>query len=175
MPVFGKYTIGWPRFLIPMWGFGTTAMTGVALRVWLASVYVAENCKVDQISVNINTASAGMRIRIGVYADNGGTPQGGALLVDSGDIDVSTTGTKTYAISPAVNLVKGTVWVCVLTEDAVMAFNRSAGTASYLGGVMDGCYYTLDAWGALTDPCPAVTALATSRPVIVMRVSEWGP
>jgi hypothetical protein len=173
MPVFGKYTAVWPRFLVPIWGIdaGTTT-TGVALRVWLAPVWVPENCKVDQISAYIGSGAD--RVRLGIYADNGGTPYGGALLVDSGNINAYPDGVKTYAISPAVALPKGTVWVCVLTENNYMVFNRSANAVSYLGGVMDGCYYALGAWGALTNPCPAVTALASSRPVIVMRVSEWG-
>jgi hypothetical protein len=174
MPVFGKYTAVWPRFLVPMWGIDASSQAGSVLRVWLTPVLVPENCKVDRISIYMSTASSGKRIRLGVYADNNGSPYWSPLLVDSGDIDVSATGTKTYAISPAVALPKGIVWVCVLTEDATMAYFRSANAVSYLGWAMDGCYYDLGAWGALTNPCPVITTSAASRPVIVMRVSEWG-
>jgi hypothetical protein len=70
-------------------------------------------------------------------------------------------------------------WVALATEDAVMAFVRSAGSTAFLGTgtypMLNGCYYDLGTWGALTNPCPATTYLSnTARFSCTLHVKKWG-
>lgn len=75
-------------------------------------------------------------------------------------LDVTAAAVK--SVVPNLKVQTGLYWICLATEDAVQAFYRNSGVLSG-GDVLTGCYYLLGAWGALTNPCPAVTAIATAR------------
>jgi hypothetical protein len=55
-----------------------------------------------KIGINCTSENAGDVMRLGIYADNGGTPVGGALVLDAGEVDLSTTGEKEKDISQAL-------------------------------------------------------------------------
>lgn len=159
-------------YLLPIWGNGNTNQVGTVRRVHLVPMYVPLACIVDEIDFNLAVLSTGNFIRACIYADNGGTPAGGALLFDSGDISTNATGAKNIAV-PDLSLGRGLVWVGLATNDATMAFVRTSSTAFLLSGakpMMEGCYYTLGTWGALTATCPTVTQWASSRAVILLHV-----
>jgi len=165
--------VGYTRslWLQPFWA-GTVAQTGTANRVHLQPLWVPEAATISEVSFSVDTASSGKSMRIGIYVDNNGTPAGSALLFDSGNIDVSSSGGKTVTVSPPVNVKKGWVWVALATEDATMAFIRSSDTPLFASNattpMVDGCRYTLGSWGALTNPCPTVAQDSQARPTVLV-------
>lgn len=68
----------------------------------------------DRIGINVTTSAASGVVRLGVRADASGYP--GALLVDAGTIDASTTGTKELTISATTTGIR--VWLCAVGQGA---------------------------------------------------------
>lgn len=64
--------------------------------------FVAEDITLDRIGLEVTSAgTAGALIRLGIYEDNGdGIP--GALVIDAGTVDATTTGVKEIVISQAL-------------------------------------------------------------------------
>lgn len=167
--------VGNPVFLMPPWGFSSVNQTGVANRVHFSPVWVPKRCVLDKIMINIAVASAGKNCRLALNADNGKSPYGGALLFDSGDISVGTIGPKSATL-PDIQVNRGIVWVAIATEDATQAFARGpAGVdiSALSYPMLNGCYYTLGAWGPLTNPCPVVTMNISTRPLVVLGIKRW--
>ena len=168
--------LGEPEYLKPFHFYFSASRGSVAKTVYLQPLYVPRGCTVNALHFRVLTGSAGQNMRAGIYADNGGTPVGGALLFDSGDVDVTAAAVYVCAIAPPRSLTRGNYWVCVATQDTVMRFDGASLTTYFTGGAhpnFDGCKYVLGAWGALTNPCPAVTVDSTARPSITLHVVSW--
>jgi hypothetical protein len=76
--------------------------------MWLTPIYAPVAVPLASIGLQVTTAVASTTIRLGIYADNGsGMP--GALILDAGTIDSSTTGFKEITISQAVG--PGLLWL----------------------------------------------------------------
>lgn len=73
---------------------------------------------IDRIGVNVSTAgAAGVVTRVGLYTEDPVSGFAGSLLVDSGDMDVSTTGSKEFIYS--ATLRGGTrYWMAHVTSGA---------------------------------------------------------
>lgn len=85
----------------------------------------------NRIALYINTGATG-KLRLGLYGDAGGTPEGGALLVDSGELDTATLGLKETIIS--LPLAPGWYWLASLFSGAPSIIVASAANApSQLG------------------------------------------
>lgn len=114
----------------------------------------------DRISLYVNAGDSG-NAHLGLYADNGNFAPG-ALLVDSGPIDVSTSGTKSTTIN--ITLDPGIYWICVL-----MNCNPSLGCAITMINLLGLCntgfsqggtfcsYATSFAYASLPNPHPVAT------------------
>jgi len=106
----------------------TTSVTGTFLlddfagQITAAPFQVNEEKTWTEISIEVTTGGAGDVCRVGIYSDSGGTPD--ALIVDSGEIDCSTTGTKAVTISET--LAVGNYWLAILPS-------TSAATAEIVG------------------------------------------
>jgi len=170
-----------PRWWPTYWGLmvgGAVSKTGTAFRVFLSPIWIPRAMTVSRLSFNVITAGGGgTRFRFGLYADNGVTPAGGALLEDSGDLDATVTGVKTLTFATPRKLARGFIWGFVETEDAVIAMTCSTSTNATLftdigSEKLIGCYYTLGAYGAPTNPCPAVTQAASGRVAMFLRVDS---
>ncbi len=61
------------------------------------------------IGVNIVTGGTASSVRLGIYADNGGTPVGGSLVLDAGT--VATTAAGAAAITISQSLSPGVYWL----------------------------------------------------------------
>lgn len=122
---------------------------------------VAEGRAFDQIGLQMHWSGpqADTVVRLGIYANDDGDP--GALVVDAGTVDTSTTGTK--AITIAETLPPGLYWLCaahqgVGTGTVVMV--GAAGSlspvpvpsAGYLGQNNGGWKDAAGPAGALPDP-----------------------
>jgi hypothetical protein len=135
---------------------------------------ISANCTVDQIAAMIGVLSAGQNCRLGIYADNAGTPYGGALLYDSGNLSVAAI-QAVYGTVSSLNLKAGTYWVAIQTSDATQAFFRDSTNFNFAGlanVMMGGCYFDSATFGLATT-CPAVTSLVSARPIIMLHVSAW--
>lgn len=71
----------------------------------------------DRIGISVTTAAASTVARLGIYRDDGtGFP--GALLLDAGEVDVSTTGGKEIIISQAIT--PGAYWLTMMTNGSTV-------------------------------------------------------
>ena len=115
---------------------------------------IARPITVDRIAVAIETAGAGGdNMRLGIYNDASGdnTPSAATLLVDGGEVDVSTTGLKAVTISQA--LVRGDYWVVAASEGAgakIASTTHGIGLSGTLGST--GLYPSNSFEQALTYP-----------------------
>lgn len=154
--------VWWPG-LHGFYGLSSGTQAGTAGRVFLTPLWIPRSAIISRISINVSTAGgASTSLRLGLYNDNGGTPDGGALLEDSGNIAATSTGVKTFTLGSQRYLEAGLYWLAYETEDGIIVVNRHNGTAFFteIGDEkMQGCHYDRGGgFGALTDPCPSVTA-----------------
>jgi hypothetical protein len=169
VPYFGKSGLYYAS------GVVMSTLTPTLDLLYCVPFYVPRDTDIDQLAVNITTASApGALYRLGVYEDTGvGYP--GDLLVDAGQVDVSTNGDKTVAVSET--LPGGLVWFGLAAQGVTTA-TRSISTASYyLGGtgsIPTGnsiAYTEAGVSGVLPPTFTAVVTAATTAPRVWFRVA----
>lgn len=109
----------------------------------------------DRIAINVLTADAGKKARLGIY-NNGTNLYPGSLILDAGEIDVGSTGDKAIVINQS--LAKGMYWVALIS-DGTPNFYAIAYHLDVLGSVSPGrqraTWKKAQAYGALPDPFPA--------------------
>ena len=140
----------------------------VAVRVYLCPVEIMVPMTVDRVMFINNTVSTG-NFRVGIYYDNGDTPAGGALIVESGSVATVGVSQKQEVTIADTSLDEGLYW---------LAFQKSLAADSHfcnytriaLGGTLQTHTYA-SAYGAFTDPCPAVAATGTV-PILGVRVAS---
>lgn len=137
-----------------------------------AQAILCPGAKFSGAKVQINTAVAASKCRVGLYqmmADL--TPAGAALIAETGDIDTSTTGYKSSSFSAAITLQPGWYFIAVMSDAAIgirqpssnMFLNFGAvsnfdfGTASYT--LVD--YAGSAGWTALPNPFPTASPNGT--------------
>lgn len=109
--------------------------TTVSVNTQIASpIYVPSSTTADRICLQVNTAAATALWRLGVYADSG-SMYPGALMLDAGTIDASTTGVKEITPGAALTLPAGVYWVAAKCETAHAA---ARGTSGPVWGVVPG-------------------------------------
>lgn len=144
-------------------------MTVVVNRVYLMPLEVPFTATVNRIAVTYFTPVAG-NIRAGIYQDNGDTPFGGSLLVESASVAKSGTDRAQEIVIAATQLTPGLYWTAVVSDEATtMVFRilwRMWETASLVSRK-----YLLGVYGPLTNPCPAVTS-ESATPCVYMRVTS---
>jgi len=153
--------------------------TGVAQtinvdRLWATFYPVRRRIRVDRIGVEVDTAGgAGAKMRLGIYKDDGNYYPGD-LVVDAGEIDCTTTGSKTLTIDEI--LEPGIYWLVFNGNDATIKIYYMGGILgisvrpTYLDEVF--CSYYLDqAYGPLPDPFPAGATKYFNAYMLSLRVS----
>lgn len=159
---------------------GTIAnLTNFANIAILHAIYFDAPMTISQLTCEITVAGgAGTFLRLGLYEDNGGTPVGGALLFDSGNIDANVIATINAVIAPALARQKGiSTWAALITDSALLTVRRCHSEIGFneVGAeMMNGCTYN-QAFGAFADPCPAVAADAAVRFYGFVRVDSVQP
>jgi len=149
------------------------SQAGVSLRVGMGPVYIPRKTTITSITFRkINVGGAATNLRLGIYADNGNSPEGGAILFDSGDIAADAdTGPIEATISSPVEALPGYLWGALMIEDTVIDYNRGQANP-YLdqdaGDFLEGCRYQIGSITDFTDPCPTVTA-ETFSPYFALR------
>ena len=115
----------------------------------------------DEIAIQLYSGESGKKVRLGIYDDYNGTPNN--LILDCGEVDASTSGLKTIALSPALQLNTGIYWLAFVTNSSVVSVYRQSGYMNTLLGhdtsliLSYGSNYRAYAYGALPDPFGAVT------------------
>lgn len=153
---------------------GSVARTGVAGRVFLALMYLPYPSRVSQIIVQIITAGgAGTKFRVGMYLDNGNTPVGAALMIDSGDIDATITGSRVIILATPQDMPAGFHWMCFETQDAVIQYQGYNAGGFPLDTTQNvfGCSFD-QAYGALPALCPAVAGNTLASLVLLMKTTQ---
>lgn len=171
--------VAWPR-VTQRWYAGFPHLLGSNGVLVLNTLYATPFIVGDSQSFDaIGLAGLGIassKIRVGVYADSGGRP--GALIVDGGQLDTSTSG----IVSASVALqLSGRVWLAAVTQSTAGNTQRYAtttvqnpllGAASFYAGGQAVGYSQGSISGALPDPWGTtfteVTATNTC-PIVYLR------
>lgn len=125
---FGVTTVGSTNY--PTFTFGSTgagANVGGVAGVLIASEYsLSVSGTVTQIGAY---ASGSGNWKLGIYADNSGTP--GALLAANNNVNPVVAGNNIFIIGP-VYLTAGTYWIAILTDSPNREYNLNTGEAAYI-------------------------------------------
>lgn len=157
------------RWLLPFHtGFASTGANPTAGRVLLALFEVDRDCTVDAIVIN-NGASVAGNVVVGIYGPipTEETCAGAAVKVQSASTALSGTSQPQTISITATKLKKGRYYVAVEYENAGHTFFRQTNTTQVAGWTQ--YYDRAGGYGALTDPCPAVTNSATDMPGVRVR------
>lgn len=156
--------------------FGVSGSAGAATTrsiAWATLFYCPERTTYTRIGVNVSTAVASTTVRLGIYKENSGP---GALVVDGGTIDSSTTGDKEATISAALDA--GLYWLVAQAEGGASDPSLLWGTVNDYRSIYpqssststDAVAYVVNT-GALPDPFGSATfAGAGITPLIWLRV-----
>ncbi len=140
--------------------------------------------KYDRIAIRVSTFATGTtpRIRLGVYEDKGdGSVYPGKLVLDAGEVDVSTTGLKEIAIN--LTLKGGKLyWLSLVGQDTaslVVAAVPAADAAGALLGLDNGLtgtpylgYAVTQTYGALPANFPTASPVDWSLPVPLIALRK---
>jgi len=149
-----------------------------ANKLHAAPLVIPRNIAVDRIAIDVEVAGgAGTHARLGIY-ENGTNVYPGSLLLDAGEVDITSTGIKAITIDQA--LTKGLYWVVFVTDDASMKICGLAnhpsvpplGLQSNAFHVMSGHWRVDFTYGALPDPFTAGGSLNYASPLIAVRVAS---
>ena len=157
-----------------------TALAGSALtaaRMYAMPFICPKAITLDRIGVYVSTLST-TTARLGIYADNGNCYPG-ALVLDAGTIDVTTTGAKTITINQALsaNSLYWLVIICAATPAIycipVAGVINVLGTSNALGTAQNAGLYVSQTYGTLPSTFPASPTMITAAPIpaIFVRLS----
>lgn len=155
-----KLTVLKPIMFNPV---GSSTMT--IGRVVLSRIELTEGQTVSGINI-WNGSTVDGNITVGIYAEIAGTPAGGALIVESASIAQS--GINDFQTFPIATtyLPAGAYYIaCELSS----ATGVIAASPTFRLFVNQGYRYARSGgYGALTDPCPAVTSDTAVIPAMVL-------
>lgn len=127
----------------------------------------------NRIGIRVATGATG-KIRLGVYSDNGGTPTGGGLLLDSGEIDTAVAEDKEVVIN--LTLAAGWYWLAIFSNTTATLRGLGAVSSPALLGFTGVNVTSLHnrasitaTYGPLPNPCPAVTLESGTVYLIMLR------
>lgn len=122
-----------------------------------------------------NGATAQDNLRVGIYravviaGDHIVTPAGASLVYDSGNIAQSGTNTvQEHIVTTPLVLESGTYFLAFETTGTTMTFMRQSNQIQASGLGYE--YTRAGGFGALTDPCPTVSATQSAQPAVRLLV-----
>ena len=127
----------------------------------------------DRIAIQVATADAGKAIRLGIYAD-GTNLYPGALVLDAGVVDVSSTGVKAITISQQLD--KGVYHLAVISDGAPHVYADAITWGPYGLNATNfpqgaGNWVAALSYGALPDPFTAGGGYDAERsPIVALRL-----
>lgn len=98
---------------------GDTDTTNAQNRLWVSKYTLASSGTLTELHGLFMSSGSAMHVKIVVYADNAGSPAGGALIVASNDLSTSQTGSYADVSQTglAVAIAAGTYWVGHVDND----------------------------------------------------------
>lgn len=145
---------------------GTIA--GAANRMEFVPFIPAQTISINELAIEVTTGVAGSSMHVGIYADNGNTPDGGALLVGTA---AALSGVSNAVVNQAVAstaLNAGTLyWLAINYSSTTTLRSIAAGGILALGTPASGTGVFTNrrvtrAFGALPATAPVGTALTSS-------------
>lgn len=140
-------------------GSHTTRALDVAGRVYLTPIQIKEAMVMDDIYY-FPTAGGG-NIHVGLYEMGANftpkTPAGGVLIVDSGSVAYGASFAPNRASVTRTWLPPGLYWIAVEADGVNVIINGHSETNLATSVLANYYYDRAGGYGALTDPCPAVT------------------
>jgi hypothetical protein len=171
--MFATTTAG--RYIAPPDGLGTGYLTGVGY-LRCKQLSIPTTITVDRIAVDIQAAGwAGAVVRLGIYESDNGFP--GALILDAGTVDATSTGTKTITISQT--LAAGYYYLAAVGQGQGSQLSGNAYSASQQIVPIDGTFHVgqglvscgkSGVTGALPDPLNP-NLIANVYPNIQLRLA----
>jgi hypothetical protein len=163
-------------------GWGGAQLTGGAFAAVDTLVhvpfYAIEGETFDRIGINVTTLQASGLARLGIYESAAdGTP--GALVLDAGTVDCSTTGAKEITISQALT-ADTWYWLAIVLNNGSIGATRYSADEHALNYGFPNLTDAGPAWryeeahtfGALPDPSTAVAAAQNlNMPRIMLRAT----
>ncbi len=135
--------------------FGGTAETGH----W-TKFTATQTGTVSEIRVEVEGAT---NVKVAIYADNGGTPTGGARLGYNNNVNACVDGWNTIALTVSASVTNGVSYWLAMSPDATNAARYTSGAETYRYAA--GIYA-----GGFADPCPATSAGG----VYYWSIAGWG-
>lgn len=123
-------------------------------RVQLCPIQIPFTVTIDAIVIFYGDACAG-NLRVGLYEDVNDDPTGGDLLVESGSVAKAGVGQKQEVAVTQTQLAPGLYWAAAQSDEITTLIYRCHPYFSNGGSVQH--YFYDHAYGAFTDPCPALT------------------
>lgn len=140
----------------------------VAGTVVYSPVQIVFRVVVDEIIFHVTGTAAG-NVIVGIYKDNGDTPIGGKLLVQSASTSIAGLSTRVnaIAITPTV-LDAGLYWIALANDTNITSVILSIATTAIQ------TFNKAIAYAALADPCPAGLAASWGIVFVGFRVKSIG-
>lgn len=143
-------------------------------RAHYVPIPVPRSLTIDRIGIEVTSSATGSpTVRLGVYADANGVP--GALILDAGTVDASTTGFKEITISQA--LTAGLVWLACAQQGGTSTGVLRGMTGSTHVGIPAGfsqyavaAFYASGVTDALAASAPTMESAVGTAPRIMLRV-----
>jgi len=165
------------RYYLPLnvqvWGGVTWA--DVPANTLRATHYpVFRKIRVDRIAIRIYGAGgAGAKARIGIYKGKDFYPD--ALIVDAGEVDATTTGTKELTIDETLDV--GEYWLVCNTNDSTIDLRYLFYYVPLWGsdvdiGVWRTGYVISQTYDSLPDPFPTGASEESKSILMALRVAE---
>jgi hypothetical protein len=95
----------------PITGANLTTGALAANTLYAMPLVAPIDCRIDRLAINVTTAGTGVA-RLGLYRDKLGLPK--KLILDAGEVDVSTTGQKKINITQRIKA--GLTWMVVVAN-----------------------------------------------------------
>jgi len=168
---FPGYPIAYMKYMMPVFHIrADDTVTVATARCYLAPIEVRVRVTVDRIVVGWRTPAVG-NVRAAIYKDNGDTPEGGALVVESASVAKVGTWQKQEIVIASTVLEPGLYWLSIQSDENTSVVDSEVDGIAQ-GGTLNAKYYDRGGgYGAFTNPCPAVT-LTSDCPIIFLRVAS---
>lgn len=163
------------RYLRPYHGGGAVAVTDatpVTGRVLLSQIDVPTDCFVDAIILSVGTVQSG-NLTAGIYgpiAFNDETCAGAAVVVQSASTAVGSASSAQIISITETFIRKGRYYLALEFDNTTARYFRHGNGEQVTGWGQ--LYDRGGGYGALTDPCPAITPTASNIPGLTLRVSK---
>ena len=142
------------RHIWDLFGFSNwLAMNTTHDDMYLSPIIIPYRLTIDRLGCVINAAAG--NIRLGIYADNGDTPAGGALLAESAATLAVVRKNELALTIGTLRLNPGLHWLAINQDNDAMNPDGQVIDDMNQGGTLRS-KFAVHVFGPLPNPCPAV-------------------